>query len=68
MVTNNSFIQGKYYVYTLLSLKDFKLYTGFTKDLKKRLIEHGAMISVPESVMDLLYSVIGSARNLALIK
>jgi len=30
----------KYYVYILLSLKDNKLYTGFTMNLKKRLQEH----------------------------
>lgn len=30
----------KFYVYTLLSLKDFNLYTGFTTDLKRRLDEH----------------------------
>lgn len=30
----------KYYVYTLLSLKDKRLYTGFTTDLKKRFQSH----------------------------
>ena len=30
----------KYYVYTLLSLKDSRFYCGFTTDLKKRLQEH----------------------------
>ena len=30
----------KYYVYTLLSLKTFDIYTGLTTDLKKRLEEH----------------------------
>ncbi len=30
----------KYYVYTLLSLKDYKFYCGFTADLKNRLSEH----------------------------
>ncbi len=30
----------KYYVYTLLSLKDHKLYTGFTQNLKDRLSRH----------------------------
>lgn len=29
-----------YYVYILLSLKDKKLYTGFSTNLKKRLIYH----------------------------
>ncbi|MEK7502190.1 MAG: GIY-YIG nuclease family protein [Patescibacteria group bacterium] len=31
---------SRYYVYTLLSLKDKKLYTGFTTDLKDRLSRH----------------------------
>ena len=32
---------GKYYyIYVLKSEKDYQLYTGFTKDLTKRLIEH----------------------------
>jgi len=31
---------NRFYVYTLLSLKDHKLYTGFTTNLKKRLQEH----------------------------
>lgn len=30
----------RYYVYTLLSLKDKKFYTGFTTDLKDRLSRH----------------------------
>lgn len=30
----------KYYIYTLLSLKDGKLYTGFTANLKDRLSRH----------------------------
>jgi len=30
----------KFYVYTLLSLKDHKFYTGFTTDLKDRLSRH----------------------------
>lgn len=40
-------MNSKYYVYTLLSLKDFEFYTGFTTDLKRRLIEHarGLVIS-----------------------
>ena len=39
--------KDKFYVYTLLSLKDFNLYTGFTTDLKRRLQEHakGLVIS-----------------------
>jgi len=32
--------KDRYYVYILLSLKDFNLYTGFTTDLKRRLKEH----------------------------
>lgn len=37
----------KYYVYTLLSLKDKKLYTGFSTDLKDRFSRHtrGEVIS-----------------------
>ncbi|OGM98383.1 MAG: hypothetical protein A2649_04130 [Candidatus Yanofskybacteria bacterium RIFCSPHIGHO2_01_FULL_41_26] len=31
---------NRFYVYTLLSLKDHKLYTGFTTNPKKRLQEH----------------------------
>ena len=30
----------KYYVYVLFSLKDKKFYTGFTADLKDRLLRH----------------------------
>lgn len=37
----------KFYVYTLLSLKDLHFYTGFTTDLRRRLLEHahGLVIS-----------------------
>lgn len=31
---------NKYYIYNLLSLKDKKLYTGFTSNLKQRLQQH----------------------------
>jgi putative endonuclease len=31
---------AKFYVYILYSIKDNKLYIGFTNNLKKRLIEH----------------------------
>lgn len=31
---------SRYYVYILYSLKDGKLYIGFTNNLKKRLTEH----------------------------
>lgn len=30
----------KYFVYTLFSLKDHKFYTGFTTDIKDRLLRH----------------------------
>ena len=30
----------RFYVYTLLSLKDHKFYTGFTTNLKQRLQQH----------------------------
>ncbi len=33
-------IGEKYYVYTILSLRDFDLYTGITRDLKTRIQEH----------------------------
>lgn len=37
----------KYFVYTLLSLKTFDIYTGLTTDLKKRLEEHNrGMVSM----------------------
>jgi putative endonuclease len=38
-------VKQKFYVYTLFSLKDKKLYTGFTTDLKKRLTEHARGLS-----------------------
>lgn len=31
-----------FYVYTIKSKKDKKLYTGFTSDLKRRMIEHNS--------------------------
>ncbi len=34
-----------YYVYVLQSEKDKKFYTGFTRDLKKRIEEHNSRIS-----------------------
>lgn len=36
----------KYYVYTILSLRDFEIYTGLTTDLKRRLEEHSRGIVV----------------------
>lgn len=33
-------INEKYYVYTILSLRDFDIYTGLTTDLKTRIDEH----------------------------
>lgn len=40
-------INEKFYVYTILSLKDFVIYTGITTDLKTRIQEHmrGIVIS-----------------------
>lgn len=35
-----TFQTEKYYVYTLLSIKDHKFYTGFTSDLRNRLSQH----------------------------
>jgi putative endonuclease len=32
--------EQKYYVYTLLSLRDFSIYTGLTNNLSQRLQEH----------------------------
>ena len=40
MNTNRSPLKEKFYVYTLFSLKDHNFYTGFTTDLKARLIKH----------------------------
>jgi putative endonuclease len=40
-----TWLNKKFYVYTLFSLKDKKLYTGFTTDLKKRLKEHAKGLS-----------------------
>lgn len=39
----------KYYVYTLLSLRDFSLYTGLTNNLSIRLQEHsrGVVVGCP---------------------
>jgi putative endonuclease len=38
-------LNKKFYVYTLFSLKDKKLYTDFTTDLKKRLTQHAKGLS-----------------------
>lgn len=32
--------KSKFYVYTLLSIKDKKLYNGYTTNLNRRLLEH----------------------------
>ena len=34
-----------YYVYTLQSLKDGNLYTGYTNNLRKRIVEHNRGLS-----------------------
>jgi putative endonuclease len=39
-MNKTSDVLSKFYVYTLLSLKDLRLYTGFTTNLKGRLIQH----------------------------
>jgi len=47
-----------YYVYILQSKKDRKLYTGFTKDLKKRVAYHNNGVSVATKgrlPLDLIY-------------
>lgn len=38
--TSDVLTLNKYYVYILFSLKDNKLYIGFSKDLKQRIAEH----------------------------
>ena len=40
MMTFDVTRSSKFYVYILFSLKDKRLYIGFTSDLKKRLCEH----------------------------
>ena len=37
---NGNISETKYYVYTLLSLKDFELYTSLATDLRQRLSDH----------------------------
>ena len=44
LLPNNSSTE-KYYIYVLFSLKDKKLYIGYTLDLKKRLSEHAKGVS-----------------------
>ena len=39
-IPSNPVKQNMYFVYVLKSLKDSKFYTGFTRDLNKRLLEH----------------------------
>jgi len=38
--SSDDFKNKYFFVYTLLSFKDRKLYTGFTTNLKQRLLEH----------------------------
>jgi putative endonuclease len=40
LLSSQSPLSDKYYVYTLLSTKDHKFYVGFTTDLKRRISEH----------------------------
>jgi len=40
-----TWLNKKFYVYTLFSLKDKKIYTGFTTDLKKDLKKHSKGLS-----------------------
>ena len=53
----------KYYVYTILSLKDFSIYTGLTNDLKTRIQEHmkgivsGTNIRIPFKLVHYEYFV-----------
>ena len=41
-MTKTSDVLSKYFVYVLLSLKDYKLYVGFTRDVEQRLKEHSS--------------------------
>jgi putative endonuclease len=53
----------KYYVYTILSLKDFSVFTGLTNDLKTRINEHmrglvsGTNIRIPFKLIHYEYFV-----------
>lgn len=53
----------RYYVYTILSLKDFNIYTGLTNDLKTRINEHmrgiviGTNIRIPFKLVHYEYFV-----------
>jgi putative endonuclease len=60
----------KYYVYTILSLKNFSIYTGLTTDLKRRLDEHrrglvdSPLIRIPFKLVHYEYFVnLEDARN-----
>ena len=46
MSKTSDVLPKRYYVYTLQSLKDYKLYTGYTTDLKRRLKEHCLGLSI----------------------
>lgn len=51
-------IKNFYYVYILLSLKDNKLYIGFTKNINRRILEHnqGKNISTKHRIpLNLIY-------------
>ena len=53
----------RYYVYTILSLKDFNIYTGLATDLKTRINEHmrgiviGTKIRIPLKLVHYEYFV-----------
>lgn len=53
----------KYYVYTVLSLKDFEIYTDLTTDLRRRIDEHirglviGTRIRIPFKLVHYEYFV-----------
>ncbi len=38
--TSDVLSTGKYYIYILFSLKDYKFYIGYSVNLKQRLLEH----------------------------
>ena len=42
LVQGNNFLRTMYYVYVLLSNKDYNFYIGFTENIQQRLDEHNA--------------------------